>query len=78
MDRGRALGGRLDIGHVHGGQRIGVQRAEPLAQHLRRGERPLHGHLLIEREADQQRHRLFHKEPIGLVVAGEMQAVSHR
>ena len=78
VDRGRALGGRLDLGHVHRGQRSGVERAEPLAKHLRRGEGPLHRHLLVEREADQQRHRLFHEEPIGLVVAGEVQAVSHR
>ena len=78
VDCGRALGGRLDLGDVHGGKRIGVEGAEPLTQHLRRGEGPLHRHLLVEGEADQKRHRLFHEEPIGLVVAGEVQAVSHR
>ena len=54
---------------------FGVERPEALAQHLRRGEGPLHRHLLVEREADEQRHRLSHQEPIGLVVAGEMEAV---
>ena len=41
------------------------------------GERGRHGHLLVERKADQQRHRLLREERVGLVVAGEVQAVGH-
>ena len=40
------------------GERRGVQRPEPLTDHQRPGECLLHGDLLVEREAHEQRHRI--------------------
>ena len=55
-----------------------VERAEPLLELERAGERGRHGHLLVEREADQQRERVLRDERVGLVVAREVEAVGHR
>src|SRR5262249_18420144 len=52
--------------------------AEPPRQLERRRERPRHRHLLVEREPYEQRERLAHEQPIGLLVAGEAEpVVSH-
>jgi hypothetical protein len=74
MDRGALAEQRLE---VHAGQRGGVERARALLEHERSRERLLHGHLLVEREADQQRERLAHQQRVGLVGVGEVQAVDH-
>src|SRR4051794_32397722 len=50
-----------------------VECPEPLAQHERALERLLHRHLLVEREADQQRERIVHEQGVGLVGVGEEQ-----
>ena len=55
-----------------------VEVAEPLPQLERAEERRLHGHLLVEREPDQERERVACDERVGLVVAGEVEAVGHR
>ena len=55
----------------------GIERAEALPQHQRPGERLLHRDLLVEREADQQRHRVRGDQRIGLVGFGEVQAIGH-
>ena len=48
-----------------------ARRAAPSASAvLGRGR---HGHLLVEREADQERERLLGDQPVGVVVAGEME-----
>ena len=43
-------------------------RCAPLLQHQRSRERLLHGHLLVQREADQQGVRVLRKQPVGLIV----------
>ena len=48
---------------------------EALAELERAGERLLHGDLLIEHEADEERHRVRGDQAIGLVVTGEGQAL---
>ena len=58
--------------------RAGLERAEPLAQHERPRERLLHRHLLVEREADEQRERVLDEQHVGLVVVGEVEAVGQR
>ena len=45
------------------------------AQLERAGERLLHGDLLVEREADQQRERVLGEEAVGVGVAGEREVV---
>ena len=74
MDGGALAEDRLEVGL---GQRRRFDRAEPLAQHERAHERLLHGHLLVEREADDQRHRVRRDERIGLVGVGEVEAIGH-
>ena len=69
---GRALRRCLDGADVHRRDAVGVQRAEALEEHLRRGE-PTARAPAVQREADDQRHRLVDQEPIGLVVAGEVE-----
>ncbi len=67
----------------HGGELLGVARRdaravevpEAGAQLERPGERLLDGDLLIECEADEERERVGGDEPVGLVVAGEGQAL---
>ena len=43
----------------------------------RAGERLHHGHLLVERETDQQRERVARDQRVGLVGVGEVQAIGH-
>ena len=47
----------------------------PLLEHVRPGERLLHRHLLVDREADEQRERVLSEELAGLRVVGEPQRV---
>jgi hypothetical protein len=54
---------------------VGVQSPDALLDLERSRERRLHRHLLIEGEADQQRHRLLCEKRIRFVVTGE---VEHR
>ena len=54
-----------------------VEAAEALLQLERAGERDRHRHLLVEREADEQRERLARDQGIRLGVAGEVQHVGH-
>ena len=77
VDRRLLAKGRLERGGVGLRDPAGVERPDPLLQLQRPGERGRHGHLLVEREADQERHRLLREERVGLVVAGEVQPVGH-
>jgi hypothetical protein len=75
MDRRRSLGRRLQPCLVDRRQLGRIERAEPLEQHPRTGEGLLHRDLLVEREADEQRHRLGDEQAVGLVVAGEVESI---
>ncbi len=55
MDRRLLAEERLEVG---GGDLLRLERAEPLLQAERPLERLLHRHLLVEREADEQRERV--------------------
>ena len=50
-----------------------VEVAEPLLQLEWPCEGGLHGHLLVEREADQQRERVAREQRVRLGVAGEVE-----
>jgi hypothetical protein len=69
--------GAKDGLEVGGRQRGGVERAQALPQHQRSGESLLHGDLLVEREADQQRHRIRGDQRVGLVGVGEVEPLGH-
>ena len=53
----------------------GVQVAEPALELDGAAERLLDGHLLIEREPDQQGERFLDEQAVGVVIAGERQAI---
>ena len=55
--------------------RAHVEVPEALAQLERAGERLLHGDLLIEDEADEERGGIAGDQAVGLVVGGEGQAL---
>ena len=57
------------------GDRRRVERADPALELERTGERLLDGHLLVEREPDQQRERIGGDEGVGVRVAGEREVV---
>ncbi len=63
---------------VGGRQRTGVERPEALLERERPEERLLHRHLLVEHEADEQRHRVGGNEDVGLVRGREVQALGHQ
>src|SRR5205823_7830554 len=67
--------GLLDAARVGGRDALRVERAEAPLELERPGERSRHGHLLVEREADEQRERLTRDQPVRLVVVGEVQPV---
>ena len=74
MDGGFLAEGGLQ---VEPGELRGVERAQPLPNGQRSRERLLHGDLLVQREADQQRHRVGREQRVGLVGVSEVQAVGH-
>ena len=70
MDRRLLAEERLEVRVVR--DRLRVERAEPLLQAERPCERLLHRHLLVEREADEQRERILRDERVRLVVVREV------
>ena len=74
MDRRPLAEDRVEIGV---GECPCVERAEAFADDERSHERLLHGHLLVENEADQERHRVRGDECVGFVGVSEVQAVGH-
>ena len=56
----------VELLRVHRRDRRGVERPDPALQLQRPGERLLDGHLLVEREADQERERVGRDEGVGL------------
>ena len=66
---------RVELGGVGGRDPGRVEVPQPLAEHERAAEGLLDGHLLVEREPDEQGQAVGREEAVGLVVAGERQAV---
>jgi len=63
-----AVDGRLHrerLGQVELGEPLRVERADPVLQNLRAGERLLHRHLLVDREADEHRERVGGEQRTG-------------
>ena len=58
MDRRALAEGRLELLGIHRRDRCGVERADPLLELQRPGERRLDRHLLVDREPDEERERL--------------------
>ena len=81
---GKSVDGRLLAEYILQPLRIDacdlrrVEATEPLLDLERSGERGRHRHLLVEREADEERKRVFRDQPVGGVVTGEVQAVRCR
>ena len=71
MERRSLAEDRVQRGRVHRGDPGGVEVAEPALQVGRSAERLLDGHLLVEREPDQQRQRFVDEQAVGIGVAGE-------
>jgi hypothetical protein len=55
--------------------RLRLDRAKPLLQLQRAKERDQNGHLLVEREADEERERVTGDELVRLVVVGEEESI---
>ena len=53
----------------------GVEPAEAALELAGPGEGLLHGHLLVEREPDEERERVAGEERVRLVVVGEVEPV---
>jgi len=62
---------------IHPRELAGVERADALLQGERPGEGLLHGHLLVEREADQQRERVAREQLVRVGIGCEVQCVGH-
>ena len=66
----------LQLVRSHAGDLARAERApEPLLELERRGERLLHGDLLVEDEADEEGEWVARKEFVGLAVPREVEAV---
>ena len=63
----------VELAGVHARDRARVEIADPPLQLERPREGLLHGDLLVEDEADEERERLLGEERVGLVVAGEVE-----
>src|SRR5205823_3946248 len=63
----------FELARLHPCDRRRVERAEPAAELLRRGERALERDLLVEDEADQERERGAGEQLVGLVVTREVE-----
>ena len=61
MDRRLLPEERLELGGVGRRDRLRVERAEAPLELERPCERSLHGDLLVEREADQERERILQR-----------------
>ena len=56
---------------------VRVERPDPLLQDVRAGERLRHRHLLVDREADEQRERILGEQLARLRVVGEVERLRH-
>jgi hypothetical protein len=74
VDGGDLAEDRLQVRGRHGRR---VERPEPLLERERPHERLHDRHLLVEREADQQRERILGDQRVRLVGVGEVQAIGH-
>ena len=77
--QGRTLAeGPVQLGGIGAGDPGWIEVAQPAAQVDRSRKRLLHGHLLIEREPDQQRQGIAGDQLVGLVGVGEVQPIWHQ
>jgi Phosphotransferase enzyme family len=80
---GEAVHGRLlaedtiDLARIGAGDRVRVEGAQPLLDLQRPREGRLDGHLLVERESDQQRHWLLAEQGVGFLVPREVEHRPH-
>ncbi len=74
VDRGLLAEERLEVGLR---DLLRIERPEPLLQPQRAEERLLHGDLLVEREADEERERIVREQPACLFVVGEPERRGH-
>ena len=65
----------VEVTRLHRGDLRRIEVAEAALELGGTAERLLDGDLLVELEADEQRERLGHEQPIGLVIAGERQSI---
>ena len=65
----------LEPARIHARDLGSVELAEAPLELEGARERLRHRYLLVEGEPDEECEWLFHEQPVGLVVAGEMQAV---
>ena len=77
VDRRRLAERRLERLGIHRRDRARVERADPLLQLERPGERLLDGDLLVDRKPDQERERLGRDQSVGLVRIGEVERLGH-
>src|SRR5919201_4328668 len=78
VQRGLAPEDLVELPGVRARDRLRVEGAKAPLQLERRRERLLHRHLLVEREADEERERFLSDERVGLVVAREVEPVRGR
>jgi len=71
MERGPFPEDGVQLDWIHGRDACRVEVAETALELGRAAERLLHGHLLIEREPDQQGERLDDEQAVRGGVAGE-------
>ena len=70
-----ARGRRGRARRIHAGDGGGIEGADAALELERARKGFLHRHLLIEDEANEERERLLGEERVGLVIAGEVEAV---
>jgi hypothetical protein len=68
----------LEAVGIHRGELAGVEGADAALELERAAERLLHGDLLVEREADQERHRVAAEQFVRLRIAREVQGIRLR
>jgi hypothetical protein len=73
VNRGSLPEDRVEQCRVGRGDLARVERPEPLLQLERPRERRLYGHLLVEREADQEGERVLGEECVCRIVAREVE-----
>ena len=77
MDRRALAEHGLEPRGIGGGDRTGVECAQPVPELQRSEERRRDGHLLVEREADQERERIAAMQRVRLCVVREVQRLGH-
>jgi hypothetical protein len=77
VDGGRCRAERGERLRVGVRDRADVEAAEAVGDLLRPEEGRLHGHLLVQQHADEQREGVVREELVGRRVAGEVERARH-